>query len=131
MDKVFLFGPMILTNNWSFRTNILNISLDRHFPYSHDIVMGIRSVSHTTLMCIYWGHMYIFISNMRFLSLILWLGGLCTDANADNADNTDTDEDNNYARRTIHDHVGSFCIIPNEPKKQEQFVNYILKFNPH
>ena len=38
------------------------------------------------LMCIYWGHICIFISNTKFLSLILWLGGLCTDTNADNAD---------------------------------------------
>ena len=50
MDKVFLFGPLILINNRSFRTNILNISLDRNFPYIHDIVMGIRSVSPTTLI---------------------------------------------------------------------------------
>ena len=49
MGKVSLFGPLILTNNWGFRTNILNISLDRNFPYIHDIVMGIRSVSPTTL----------------------------------------------------------------------------------
>ena len=45
IDKVFLFGPLILTNNWSFRTNILNISLDRNFPHVYDIVMGICSVS--------------------------------------------------------------------------------------
>ena len=31
------------------RTNILNISLDRNFPYIHDIVIGIRSVSPGTL----------------------------------------------------------------------------------
>ena len=49
MGKVFLFGPLILTNNWDFRTNILNISLDKEFPYIHDIVMGIRSVSLGTL----------------------------------------------------------------------------------
>ena len=46
------------------------------------------------LMCIYWGHMCIFILNMKFLSLILWLGGLCTDANDADAD---TDNDDNYA----------------------------------
>ena len=46
-------GPLILTNNWSFRTNILNISLDRNFAYVRDIVMGIRSVSPTTLNAIY------------------------------------------------------------------------------
>ena len=37
--------PLILTNNWGFRTNILNISLDRNFPYIYDIVMGICPVS--------------------------------------------------------------------------------------
>ena len=52
MGKVFLFGPLILTNNWRFWTNILNISLDRNFPCIHDIVMGIRSVSPTTLIMI-------------------------------------------------------------------------------
>ena len=50
MGKVFLFGPLIVTNNWGFRTNILNISLDRKFPYIHDIVMGIHSVSPGTLI---------------------------------------------------------------------------------
>ena len=42
--------PLILTNNWSFRTNILNITLDRNLPYIYDIVMGTRSVSPTTLI---------------------------------------------------------------------------------
>ena len=50
MGKVFLFGPLILTNNWGFRTNILNISLDGNFPYIHDILMGIRSVSPISLI---------------------------------------------------------------------------------
>ena len=53
--------------------------------------------------------MCIFIPNMKFLSSILWLGGLCTDA--DDADDTD-----NYARQTNHDYIGSFGKIPNEPK---------------
>ena len=61
------------------------------------------------LICIYWGHMCIFISNMKFLSLILWLGGLCTDAD-------DTDNDNNRAQWTYHDHIGSSGITPNEPQ---------------
>ena len=34
---------------------------------------------------------------------------LCTDA--DNTNDTD-----NYIRRTNHDYIGSFGIIPNEPK---------------
>ena len=62
------------------------------------------------LMCRYWGHMCIFIPNMKFLSSILRLGGLCTDAN-DDAGDTD-----NYAQRTNHDFIGSFGRIPNEPK---------------
>ena len=61
-------------------------------------------------MCIYRGHMCIFIPNMKFLSSILWLGGLCTDA-----DDADANADN-YARRTNHDYIGSFGRIPNEPK---------------
>ena len=82
------------------------------------------------LMCIYWGHICIFTSNMKFLSLILWLGGLCTDAdngNANDADNTD-----NYARWTNHDYIGSFGRIPNEPKsrnKIKQKRNYSINSN--
>ena len=62
------------------------------------------------LMCIHWGHICIFISNMKFLSLFLWLGGLCTHTN-------DADYTNNYARQTNHDYIGSFGRIPNEPIK--------------
>ena len=51
---------LILTNNWIFRTNILNISLDRNSPYIHDIVMGICSVSPTTLRSEAWGHAFSF-----------------------------------------------------------------------
>ena len=65
------------------------------------------------LMCIYWGHICIFISNMKFISLILWLGELCTDNSDTDADADDTD---NYARRTNRDYIGSFGRIPNEPK---------------
>ena len=65
------------------------------------------------LMCIYWGHMCIFIPNMKFLSSILWLGELCPDADDANADDTD-----NYARWTNHDYIGSFGRIPNEPKTE-------------
>ena len=71
------------------------------------------------LMCIYWGHICIFISNMKFLSLILSLGGLCTDTN--NADNTDADDTDKYARWTNHDYIGSFGRIPNEPKNVKNF----------
>ena len=56
--------------------------------------------------------MFIFISNMKFLSLILWLGGLFTDAN-------DANNNDNYARQANHDYIGSFGIIQNEPKTSE------------
>ena len=51
-------------------------------------------------------------SNLRKVPkwLWLWLGGLCTDANAN------TDADDNYARPTNHDYIDSFGIIPNEQK---------------
>ena len=70
------------------------------------------------LMCIYWGHICIFILNVKFLSLILWLGGLCTDTNDDNDtnDNADTDDTDNYAQQKNHDYIGSFGKILNEPK---------------
>ena len=48
--------------------------------------------------------------SLKFLSLILWLGGLCTNTDADDTDN------NIYAPRINHDYVGLFGIIPNEPK---------------
>ena len=54
------------------------------------------------------GHVCIFIPNMMFLSLILCLAGLCTDANND---------DDNYVRRKNHDYTGSFGVIPNESKR--------------
>ena len=67
------------------------------------------------LMCIHWGHICIFISNMKLLSLILWLGELCKDANDNvNANNTD-----NYAQWTNHDYIGLFGRIPNEPKTHD------------
>ena len=70
------------------------------------------------LMCIYWGHICIFIPNIKFLSWILWLGGLCTDANdTDDVNADDADDTDNYARRTNHDYIGSFGRIPNEPIK--------------
>ena len=59
---------------------------------------------------------------MKFLSLILWLGGLCTDANVTNTDASDT---NNYAWWTNHDYIGSFGRIPNEPKTLQIFVTFL------
>ena len=64
-----------------------------------------------SLACICLGHICIFISNMRFLSSILWLGGLYTDA-------TDADDTNSYAQWKNHDYIGSLRRIPNEPKTQ-------------
>ena len=91
------------------------------------------------LMCIYWGHTCIFIPNIKFLSWILWLGGLCTDADnadTDDANSTDTndadDADNthNYAWRTNHDYIGSFGRIPNEPKTKIDF-DHEINWNFH
>ena len=67
-------------------------------------------------MCTCWGHICIITLNIKFLSLIQWLRGLRTDAESDvvNAD-VDTDNDK-YAQWTNHDYIGSFRIIPNEPK---------------
>ena len=68
-------------------------------------------------------------SNIKFLSLILWLGELCTDANdADaNVNNTSADDNDNYAQWTNHDYIGLFGIIPNEPKNQMLVIAYISK----
>ena len=55
--------------------------------------------------------MCIFIQNIKFLSLILWLGGLYKDA--DNNNTKDADDDNNCTRRTHHDYIGSFGFKPN------------------
>ena len=72
------------------------------------------------LMCMYWRHICISISNMKFLSLILWLGELCTDTDdADNAD-TDANDTNNYARQINHDYIGLFGRLPNEPKSTDE-----------
>ena len=60
---------------------------------------------------------------MKFLSRILWLGELCTDANdANNTNNID-----NYARQTNHDYTGSFGRIPNEPKISDQKYKEMTK----
>ena len=65
--------------------------------------------------------MCIFIPNMKFLSSILWLGGLCTDA--DDANNTtNADDTDNYVRQTNHDYIGSFGRIPNEPKSIPEWI---------
>ena len=50
-----------------------------------------------TVICIYWGQMGIFIPNMNFLCLTLWLGGVCTDNNA----NDDANDD--HAQCSKHD----------------------------
>ena len=38
------------------------------------------------VMCIYEGHRCVSVSNMKFLCLKLWLGEVCTDANANDDD---------------------------------------------
>ena len=63
-------------------------------------------------MCIYLEHMCTLISNIKFRSLILWLGGLCTD----DIDTNGTNADDNYARRKNYDYIGPFGMIQDEPK---------------
>ena len=50
--------------------------------------------------------MCIFIS--KFLSLMLWLVEVCTDADNTGTDDTKTDNDDNYGPWTNHDYIGSF-----------------------
>ena len=64
------------------------------------------------LMCIYLRHTCIFIYEVSIFNL--WLGGLCTDS-----DNTTNTDDDNYAQQINHDYIGSFGLIPNEPKSQK------------
>ena len=70
------------------------------------------------------GHMCIFIPNMKFLSSILWLEGLCTDANDANTTNTDANDTNNYVQQTNHDYIGSFGRIPNELKRLQWHYSF-------
>ena len=43
-------------------------------------------------MCVYWGHMYICILNMKFLCLTMYQGEVYTDD--DNMDNANADDAN-------------------------------------
>ena len=63
-----------------------------------------KSNSQKYLMCIYNGHMCICVPNMGCVCLNLWLGEVCTDANAD----ANTDDANDDARRTKHDCIKLF-----------------------
>ena len=65
-------------------------------------------------ICIYQGHVCIKLPKVKFRCSNQWLGWLCTDN-----DNTNHD-DANDARQTKYDGVGSFGIIPNEPKTTER-----------
>ena len=59
-------------------------------------------------MYIYQQHNCIRVPNMKFICLTLWLGEVCTDANADDA-NTDNDAQSMIVQ-------GSLVDKPNEPK---------------
>ena len=61
--------------------------------------------------------LHIFIPNIKSPCSNLWLGRLCTDADANDANDTDG-ADGNHVLRANHDFLGLFCIIPNEPKIQ-------------
>ena len=69
-------------------------------------------------MCIYGGHMYICLPNMKFLCLTLWQGEICTDdANAANAN------DNGQSMIVL----GFLVDKPNEPKNSKNQGNMIHK----
>ena len=55
--------------------------------------------------------MCIFIPNMKFPGLILWLGWIATEN-----DNDDDDDNNAGYMRTKHDCICSLIDEPNEPK---------------
>ena len=60
-------------------------------------------------MCIYGGHRFICVPNMKFVCQILWLGEVCTDTNTDDNDtNTNNDEQSMIVQ-------GSLVDKPNEP----------------
>ena len=54
------------------------------------------------------------VPNMKFLCLALWQGKVCTDANNDDA------------RLTKHDCIGSLVNKPDEPKGTKIGTNYEL-----
>ena len=54
-------------------------------------------------MCIYGEHSCISVPNMKFICLTLWLGEVCTDANANDANTNDND-----AQWTKHDCIRLF-----------------------
>ena len=83
-------------NNQKSNQRIVGINVNIHTKYevSMTIYMGRRAnqrevsknlpfknygSEELNIQCAYLEHKCIFLSNMKFLSLILWLGGLCTD----------------------------------------------------
>ena len=78
-------------------------------------------------MCIFSGHMGIFVQNMKLLYLILCLGHVCTDANADAKANGDNDGDaNNNTRRAKHDCIR---LLKNQMSQKVNHEYTILKLN--
>ena len=65
-------------------------------------------------MCLYEEHRCICVPNMKFLCLILWLGEVCTDTNADDA---------NCGQRKKHDCKRPFGDKANEPKTHARLKN--------
>ena len=66
-------------------------------------------------MCIYWGYMYMYLQDMKFLWAMLSLGQLYTDDNTNDNDNDDTNDSDNNTWWTNHDCIGSLACMPNEP----------------
>ena len=63
------------------------------------------------------GDMFIWIPNMKFLCLSLWQGEVCTDDDANYANNTNADDANANDDGQSMIVQGSLVDNPNEPKK--------------
>ena len=71
-------------------------------------------------MCIYYGHMCVFLQHMKFLWSKLWPGGLSTDDTIDDDNkDSDNDDDNKSSNNddhtwwTIHDCIVSLAFMQN------------------
>ena len=73
-------------------------------------------------MCIYWGYMYMYLQDIKFLWAIQSLGQLYPDDDTNDDDNDNTNDDDNDTQWTNHDCIGSLECMPNEPKRKLFFV---------
>ena len=80
--------------------------------------LKVHVISTKYFLCIYWGHSWIYLQNMKFLQSMLSQEQLYTDAAYANAAKIMIpyiDEIMN------HDYIGSFACMPNEPKMLKRF----------